>query len=84
MEIQFTKQERLLAEQFQNYWSNLANNYNPNQGHSVNLNWNSYDNDERDILYFDVGNKMSIESGADREICDFWDSLNYDWLFSGL
>ena len=81
--IEFDKDEILLADQFQFYWSNMAANLNPNIGFNVNVNWTSYSNEKRDILYFDVGDKMKINTGADQNVCDFWDSLNYNWLFSG-
>eukprot|EP00483_Globobulimina_turgida_P003445 UN03451 len=81
--IQFTAQERLLAQQFQYYWSNMANSLNPNQGYPVNVNWTSYDNDQRAILYFDIGAKMKMQYATHQTVCDFWDSLGYSWLFSG-
>eukprot|EP01084_Bolivina_argentea_P292791 503452_1 len=46
--IQFTSEEKQLAEQFQFYWSNLAANLDPNKGHSANIKWTPYDNENRE------------------------------------
>eukprot|EP01084_Bolivina_argentea_P163788 284880_1 len=83
LNITFTADETILAEQFVSYWTNFAKTpFNPNIKRNKNQNiieWKPYNQTDREILLFDIGNKYQLVQNYDLELCNFWDSLNWTW-----
>eukprot|EP01084_Bolivina_argentea_P051375 94494_1 len=78
--VTFMKNEAVLATQMQTYWSNFAKYSNPNHMNNDGLiEWEKYQLTKKVTMLFDV-DQLNMITDVDQDVCNFWDSLGYDWL----
>lgn len=64
-------EELVLSSAIQGYWSRLAGSGDPNGKDA--LAWPKYDASKDETMVLDLTSK--VESGVNKDICDFWDGL---------
>ena len=81
----YTTQEWQLAQTMGYYWSSLAKYKNPGSGNPLNpVRWTSFTNNstQNDMIFNvqNVSNGVRMAQNYDLTICNFWDTLNYNWI----
>ena len=72
----YTQEEDLLSKSMITYWTNFAKTENPNTPNTPPLQWPFYSINTRQSMKLDW--PLSIESGFNKEFCDFWDVVGYN------
>eukprot|EP01084_Bolivina_argentea_P317491 550486_1 len=81
----YTKDEWQLAQTMGYYWSSFAKNKIPGNGNPKRpVEWVSFiNNNQQNEMIFNVENindGVRIESNYDNTVCNFWDTLSYNWI----
>ena len=64
----------------QSFWSNFSKNFNPGTSYiDYTLSWPKFESQSQSTMLFDVP-KSSIANKFDTINCEFWNSLNYNWI----
>ena len=73
----WTQSELKLSQGMQKFWTNFAKTGNP--ATVDNVSWIKYDPIDRQTMVFS-SDRAEIKSNYDDYKCEFWNSLNYDWI----
>jgi len=77
----WSTQEIQLSQLMQWYWGTFAKNQNPSNGNGHGNTWTSYNDQTQPTMMFDI-NESKIVLNYDTVTCNFWDSMNYTWIYS--
>ena len=82
-----TANEHNLSMAFEYYWGTFGAQQQPGNGDPESpVQWVPFSTSEQSTLILDVPNDSNGYVGVhvaemiDEPLCEFWDSLNYDWL----
>lgn len=73
-----TRDEEVLSEVMEMYWTNFAHTMNPNEGwRNPRFNWPQYSPEESSIMYFKTPQSNTVVQYRPQQ-CTFWDKFGYD------
>jgi para-nitrobenzyl esterase len=81
----YTKSEIQLSTEMQTYWGNFAKSGIPGSSSSSvsnNIEWIEFNTMNESAMKFSTTNEGIINHQY-TEMCEFWDSLGYDWILKG-
>ena len=77
--VTFLPEENDLAVLMQTFWGNLAKYNDPGKDMIYNLSWTAFDTQNQYGMMFNASNTQ-LMSNFDNHTCQFWNSLNYNWI----
>merc|ERR1712228_267312 len=81
----YTDEEWELAQTMGYYWSSIAKNKKPGNGNPKKpIEWNAFGGGDKqnDIVFnlASVNGGVRMDVNGDLKVCEFWDTLNYNWI----
>lgn len=81
----YTDEEHQLAQTMGYYWSSIAKNKSPGKGNpNKPIEWLSFDGGSKQnniVFNLDsVNGGVRMNVNGDTDICEFWDTLSYNWI----